>query len=112
MGSVDGIIYPDADIDAAATAAINGMNFSWCGQSCGSTSRLFVHESVYDAVIDCLLQQIRHFVPGDPTDNATTMGSLISKIQLNKSVELHRDCEIGKCETAVWWSSAIWRRTR
>ena len=27
------------------------MNFTWCGQSCGSTSRAFVHETIYDAVL-------------------------------------------------------------
>ena len=31
---------------------VGGMNFTWCGQSCGSTSRAFVHESIYDAVLD------------------------------------------------------------
>jgi len=38
----------DADIKKAIKFAISGMNFSWCGQSCGSMSRLMVHESVYD----------------------------------------------------------------
>ena len=33
------IIFPDADIAAAIKGAVGGMNFGWCGQSCGSTSR-------------------------------------------------------------------------
>src|SRR5690606_11825908 len=48
------IICPDADLDKAIKGAINGMNFTWAGQSCGSTSRCFVHRSVYDA----FLQQV------------------------------------------------------
>jgi betaine-aldehyde dehydrogenase len=78
------IIYPDADLDKAIAGAVNGMNFTWCGQSCGSTSRLFVHASVYDQVLDGVLQRIRHYQPGIPTDPATTMGSIISQAQWEK----------------------------
>src|SRR5262245_48790925 len=46
------IAFPDADLDAASAAVVDGMNFTWCGQSCGSTSRAFVHEKIYDAVLD------------------------------------------------------------
>lgn len=45
------IAYPDADPDAVAAGVIGGMNFTWCGQSCGSTSRAFLHEKIHDAVI-------------------------------------------------------------
>ena len=38
------IVFPDVDLDEVAQAAIAGMNFSWQGQSCGSTSRLLIHE--------------------------------------------------------------------
>ena len=41
------IVFPDADLPAAVDGALRGMNFRWQGQSCGSTSRLFVHRSVY-----------------------------------------------------------------
>ena len=44
------IAYGDADPDEVAAAVIGGMNFTWCGQSCGSTSRAFIHETIYDAV--------------------------------------------------------------
>src|SRR5437764_506667 len=40
------IAYPDADPAEVAAATIAGMNFTWCGQSCGSTSRAFVHSSI------------------------------------------------------------------
>src|SRR5207248_7510080 len=46
------IAFPDADLDAVSAAVVDGMNFTWCGQSCGSTSRAFVHEKIYDAVLD------------------------------------------------------------
>jgi len=78
------VIYPDADLDRAIAAAVAGMNFTWCGQSCGSTSRLFVHASVHDRVVAGVLAAVRRYVPGPPTDPATTMGAIISKAQHDK----------------------------
>jgi betaine-aldehyde dehydrogenase len=78
------VIYPDADIEKAAQGAVNGMNFTWCGQSCGSTSRLFVHESIHDRVMAIMLERVKRFVPGIPSDPATTMGAIVSKQQQDK----------------------------
>lgn len=78
------IVYPDADIERAITGAVAGMNFTWCGQSCGSTSRLFLHESIHDEVVAGLLKKIGHYKPGIPTDPATTMGAIVSHAQQQK----------------------------
>jgi betaine-aldehyde dehydrogenase len=78
------VIYPDADLDKAIGGAVAGMNFTWCGQSCGSTSRLFVHESVHARVVEGVLERVRRYRPGPPTDPATTMGAIISKAQHDK----------------------------
>ena len=80
------IAYGDADPDEVAGAVIGGMNFTWCGQSCGSTSRAFIHEKIYDAVIERIKARISHFKPGIPTDPATTMGAIISKAQYDRVV--------------------------
>ncbi len=73
------IAFPDADPDAVALAMTTGMNFTWCGQSCGSTSRAFVHEAIHDAVLERLKVHVAHYRPGLPTDPATTMGAIASK---------------------------------
>jgi betaine-aldehyde dehydrogenase len=78
------IVYPDADLERAARAAVDGMNFTWCGQSCGSTSRLFVHESAYERVMAGVLERVEYYKPGIPTDPATTMGAIVSRAQLDK----------------------------
>lgn len=78
------IVFPDIDPARAARAAIDGMNFAWCGQSCGSTSRLFVHEDIADRVVEEMCRQVQRFRPGIPTDPATTMGALISQAQFEK----------------------------
>ena len=63
---------------------IGGMNFTWCGQSCGSTSRAFIHEKIYDAVLARVKEKIADFKPGIPTDPATTMGAIVSKVQFDR----------------------------
>ncbi|HEY1326107.1 MAG TPA: aldehyde dehydrogenase family protein [Casimicrobiaceae bacterium] len=78
------IVYPDADVDRAIAGAVAGMNFTWCGQSCGSTSRVFVHESIHDRVVEGIVAAVRHYRPGLPTDPATTMGAIVSKAQHDK----------------------------
>jgi betaine-aldehyde dehydrogenase len=78
------IAYPDADPDEVAAGAIAGMNFTWCGQSCGSTSRAFLHEKIYDAVIAGIRERIKYYKPGIPTDPTTTMGAIISKTQYDR----------------------------
>ena len=78
------IAFADADPDEVAGAVIAGMNFAWCGQSCGSTSRAFLHAAIHDQVIERVKARITLFKPGLPTDPATTMGSLISAEQQAK----------------------------
>lgn len=78
------IAYGDADVDEVAGGVIGGMNFTWCGQSCGSTSRAFLHESIHDAVIERIKARIKAFKPGIPTDMATTMGAIVSKAQFER----------------------------
>jgi betaine-aldehyde dehydrogenase len=78
------IAYPDADPDDVAGGVIGGMNFTWCGQSCGSTSRAFIHADIYDTVLERVKSRISHFKPGNPTDPSTTMGAIISKVQFDR----------------------------
>ena len=81
------IAFPDADPAEVAAAAVRGMNFTWCGQSCGSTSRAFLHESLYDRVLDKIVVSVNAIKPGLPTDDATEMGCLVSKAQFDKVMD-------------------------
>ena len=78
------IAYGDADPDNVASGVISGMNFTWCGQSCGSTSRAFIHEAIYDAVLERVKEKATYYKPGIPTDPATTMGAIASKAQYER----------------------------
>src|SRR3989441_1266686 len=89
------IAYPDADADEVAAGVVAGMNFTWCGQSCGSTSRAFVHASIYDPVLERVRARVGAFVPGIATDPATTMGAIVSRTQLERVLDY---IEVGKRE--------------
>ena len=73
------IVFPDADVKTVANAAVGGMNFAWAGQSCGSTSRLMVHESLYDAVVERVVERVSRIKVGDAMDNASEMGPVNSE---------------------------------
>jgi acyl-CoA reductase-like NAD-dependent aldehyde dehydrogenase len=78
------IVFPDVSVDKVSAAAVSGMNFNWQGQSCASTTRLFVHESIYDAVVDKVAARVAAIRVGDPFDPASQMGPIVSKMQYDK----------------------------
>ena len=85
LGGKNALIgYADADPDKLAAGIIQGMNFVWLGQSCGSTSRVFLHESIHDAVLERVVKKVKALRFGIPTDPDTEMGCLVSKAQLEK----------------------------
>jgi betaine-aldehyde dehydrogenase len=80
------IAYADADRRKVAAGIVQGMNFVWCGQSCGSTSRVFLHESIHDEVLGLVVDAVRQLRFGIPTHPDTEMGCLISQEQLDKVI--------------------------
>jgi acyl-CoA reductase-like NAD-dependent aldehyde dehydrogenase len=60
------------------------MNFSWSGQSCGSTSRLVVHRSLREQVVAEIVRLIGELRVGDPFDDRTDVGALVSQDQYAK----------------------------
>jgi betaine-aldehyde dehydrogenase len=78
------IVFPDADYEKALAGAVGGMNFAWSGQSCGSTSRLFIHESLYDKFLADLVSKVSKLKLGDPLAEDSKMGPMNSKAQYEK----------------------------
>lgn len=71
------IVFPDVDPVRAAHAAVAGMNIARCtGQSCGSTSRLFIHEGIVGPFLDALVARLSELRIGDPMDERTDVGPL------------------------------------
>ena len=78
------IVFPDAPVEQVAEAAVLGMNFTWQGQSCSSTSRLLVHEAIYDEVVRRVAEKAKAIRVGDPFDWATEMGAINTAAHLSR----------------------------
>jgi acyl-CoA reductase-like NAD-dependent aldehyde dehydrogenase len=81
------LVFPDAEPEKAARGAIRAMNFAWQGQSCGSTSRVLVHESLHDEFCDHVTRLLADMHVGSPQDPQTQIGALISRIQYDRVLD-------------------------
>lgn len=73
------IVFEDADLHAAADAAVFGAHFV-SGQCCVATERLLVHQSVHDELTDLVVDRARQVALGDPLDDGTLMGPLNNEL--------------------------------
>ncbi|WP_448505970.1 aldehyde dehydrogenase family protein [Immundisolibacter sp.] len=90
------VIYPDADAEKAFTSAVHGMNFyQTAGQSCGSTSRIFIHRSLYEQAKAAIKSACEAIRIGEPQDPETLMASLSTQQQFDKTL---RYIELSKRE--------------
>ena len=71
------IILPDADLDLAIAGAANAIFFN-AGQVCVAGSRLYVHRSIHDRVVEGVAEYARNLTVGHGLDPATQMGPLVS----------------------------------
>ncbi len=77
-GKSANIVFADADVDKAAASAPSSV-FENAGQDCCARSRILVEASVYDKFMEGLEKSVKAYKVGDPTDEATEMGPLVSK---------------------------------
>jgi len=76
-GKSANVIFADADLEAAAAAAPSAV-FGNAGQDCCARSRILVERSALDSFMSALEEAVRSIRVGDPLDEATEMGPLIS----------------------------------
>lgn len=95
-GKSANIVFEDADLDEAVTGSIDAI-FRNQGEICLAGSRILVQESVYDQFLDKFVAAVKKIKVGDPTDEATDMGALVSKGHL-ESVDKY--VQIGLAEGA------------
>ncbi|WP_338448229.1 aldehyde dehydrogenase family protein [Niallia oryzisoli] len=81
-GKSPAIVLPDADLDIAIPGILHGFCFH-SGQICMSGTRLLVHDSIYEEVLDRLAKCAETIKVGDPQSPDTGMGPVISKGQLD-----------------------------
>jgi acyl-CoA reductase-like NAD-dependent aldehyde dehydrogenase len=76
-GKNSAIVLEDADLDLAASAVADGMCLT-AGQRCNATSRVLVQRRVADAFLERLTASLVRYKPGDPMNESTLLGPLIS----------------------------------
>src|ERR1022692_4087629 len=101
------IAFPDADPDAVAAGAVAGMNFARsAGQSCGSTSRLLLHESIADDVLDRGGERMSAIRIGSPPDPATERGLFVAPTLfggVRPDMRIAREEVFGPVLAAITW---------
>ncbi|PAK34532.1 aldehyde dehydrogenase [Peribacillus simplex] len=91
-GKSPNIIFPDANLNKAIQAVAKSA-FITAGQMCFAGSRVIVHESIHEEVVEGLRKQAEKLKVGNGLIETTDMGPVISEEQLNKILEY---CEIGR----------------
>ncbi|GIN19524.1 MAG TPA: 5-carboxymethyl-2-hydroxymuconate semialdehyde dehydrogenase [Bacillus bacterium] len=89
-GKSANIVFEDADLDEAVAGSIEAI-FRNQGEICLAGSRILVQESVYDQFMDKFVEAVRNIQVGDPLDESTDMGALVSRSHLetvNKYVQI------------------------
>ena len=82
-GKSANLVFADADLEAAAAGAPSAV-FGNAGQDCCARSRILVERSVYDRFLELLVERTAAVRVGDPDDDATEMGPLISAAHREK----------------------------
>ncbi len=100
-GTSANIVCADADIEAAAQGIVEGV-FIRQGHACCASSRVFVAEEVHDDLVAAVRRRMAALRSGDPLDEATDIGPVNSRGQLDKITELARSAE---ADGAVRWSA-------
>ena len=81
------IACADAGVAEVAEGVVRGMNFRYVtGQSCNSTSRVFLHESIYDAALAEIVKRVGALKLGLPSDRDAEVGCLSSQAQFDKTL--------------------------
>lgn len=88
------IVLEDADLDYAASEAVIGR-YGNAGQICCGSKRFIVHRSLKQAFVDKLIEKIKERRIGDPMDEKTNMGPLVS-IKAAKKVEAQVDLTLNQ----------------
>jgi len=82
-GKSPNIVFADADLKAAAAGAANAIFFNH-GQCCCAGSRLYIHKSVFDQVLEGVVERAGRIRMGPGLDPKTQMGPLVSREQFDR----------------------------
>ena len=78
------IIFADCDFEKTVLGAVTSMRFTRQGQSCTAASRIYVERPIFQKFVDALAAKVDAMVMGDPLDEKTDIGTIISQDQFDK----------------------------
>lgn len=78
------IVFADCDFDKTVAGAITSMRFTRQGQSCTAASRIYVERPLFDRFVQALTAKVDALVMGDPLDERTDIGTIISRDQFDR----------------------------
>jgi acyl-CoA reductase-like NAD-dependent aldehyde dehydrogenase len=78
------IVFADCDFDKTLAGALTSMRFTRQGQSCTAASRIYVERPIFQKFVDAMAERVDQMVMGDPLDEKTDIGTIISKDQFAK----------------------------
>jgi acyl-CoA reductase-like NAD-dependent aldehyde dehydrogenase len=78
------IVFADCNFDKTVAGAITSMRFTRQGQSCTAASRIYVERPIFDRFVAAMKEAVDKMVMGDPLDEATDIGTIVSPGQMEK----------------------------
>ena len=102
-GKSPNIVFADADFDAAVEGSANGVFWNQ-GEICSAGTRVFVERGIYDDAVNAMGERATGIVLGDPSDDGTTMGPLVSREQQER-VQHYLEVGAGEARMAAQGST-------
>jgi aldehyde dehydrogenase (NAD+) len=102
-GKSPNIVFPDADLPQAVAVSM-GAIIGGSGQTCITASRMLVHESVYEDILDIAREVARSVVLGDPFDTDVAMGPVISQAAYDR---INGMIDEGRAATTRCWADGV-----
>ena len=102
-GKSPNIVFADADFDAAVEGSANGVFWNQ-GEICSAGTRVFVERGIYDDAVNAMGERATGIVLGDPSDDDTTMGPLVSREQQER-VQHYLEVGAGEARLAAQGST-------
>jgi betaine-aldehyde dehydrogenase len=102
-GKSPNIVFADADFDAAVEGSANGVFWNQ-GEICSAGTRVFVERGIYDDAVNAMGERASGIVLGDPSDDGTTMGPLVSHEQQER-VQHYLEVGAGEARLAAQGST-------
>ena len=113
-GNAAAVVHHDADVARAADRIVVG-GYSYSGQSCISVQRVLVHETVYDRFMDAFVPRVSALKVGDPLDETTDVGPLITEDDAARAISWIEEAAAGgakvvlggRRERALLWPAIV-----